>query len=88
MCYIRDMAQVASRELRNDTKGVLLRAEAGEDVVITVDGRPVASLIPFDGKDRWMKRERFLDLIGGATADPALADELREILTETTDDIG
>lgn len=38
MRYIRGMTEVASRELRNDTRGLLRRVEAGEDIVITVDG--------------------------------------------------
>jgi len=37
---------VASRALRNDTRGVLRRVEAGEHVIITVNGRPVAVLAP------------------------------------------
>ena len=40
------MAEVASRELRNNTRAVLDRVEAGEAVTITVDGRPVARLEP------------------------------------------
>lgn len=40
------MSEVASRELRNDTAGVLRRVRAGEDVTITVSGRPVAVLTP------------------------------------------
>ncbi len=41
------MSEVASRELRNDTAGVLRRVRAGEDVTITVSGRPVACLPRF-----------------------------------------
>ena len=45
MCAtLAPVGEVASRELRNDTRGVLRRVEAGEHVVITVDGRPVAVL--------------------------------------------
>lgn len=36
------MSEVSSRDLRNDTAGVLRRVEAGEDITITVKGRPVA----------------------------------------------
>ena len=43
-CFGRHMSMVASRELRNDTAGVLRRVQAGEEVTITVNGRPVADL--------------------------------------------
>jgi prevent-host-death family protein len=38
--------EVASRELRNDTAGLLRRVEAGEKIVITRRGKPVADLVP------------------------------------------
>ncbi|WP_139806040.1 type II toxin-antitoxin system Phd/YefM family antitoxin, partial [Mycobacterium avium] len=38
------MSEVASRELRNDTAGVLRRVREGEDVTITINGRAVAML--------------------------------------------
>ena len=38
------MADVASRDLRNNTRALLERVEAGESITITVDGRPVATL--------------------------------------------
>ena len=47
---------VASRDLRNDTAGVLRRVQSGEHLTITQNGRPVAELVPLpralDG--RWI----------------------------------
>ncbi len=43
------MATIPQRELRNNVSEVLRRAEAGERIVVTVDGRPVAELVPFSG---------------------------------------
>jgi prevent-host-death family protein len=40
--------RVGIRELRNQVAAVVRRAEAGERVVITVDGRPVAQLGPLE----------------------------------------
>lgn len=37
-------AEVASRELRNNTPGLLRRVQAGEDITITANGKPVALL--------------------------------------------
>jgi len=39
---------VGVRELRNNVAAVLRRAAAGERVVVTVDGRPVAMLGPLE----------------------------------------
>lgn len=87
MCYDRSMGEVASRELRNNTRGVLRRVEAGEDVVITVDGRSVAVLRPIGARRRWMPRREFVNRFAGRQADAAMADDLRELAPDTTDDL-
>lgn len=81
------MADVASRELRNNTRGVLDRVEGGEDIRITVDGRPVAVLVPVDRRRPRMPRVEFLRRLADAQADPALREELRAMLPDTTDDL-
>lgn len=40
------MGTIPQRELRNNVSDVLRRAEAGERMIVTVDGRPVAELGP------------------------------------------
>ena len=55
MCYGGDM-DVASRELRNNTRAVLQLVESGEAVTITVDGRPIAVLEPVSRRRRWISR--------------------------------
>ena len=40
--------RVGIRELRNDVAAIVRRAAAGERVVVTVDGRPVAQLGPLE----------------------------------------
>lgn len=80
------MSEVASRELRNDTRGLLRRVEAGEHVVITVDGRPVAVLAPLAGRPRWIARDEFVRRFGNRQADAALARELRELNPDVTND--
>ena len=42
------MERFGIRELRNQTAAAVRRAGAGERIVITVDGRPVAQLGPLD----------------------------------------
>ncbi len=81
------MAEVTSQELRNDTRGLLRRVEAGEDLVITVDGRPVAVLRPVGSRPRWLPRAEFLNRIGNHQADARMAAVLRELVPDTTDDL-
>jgi prevent-host-death family protein len=47
------MATVPQKELRNNVGEVLRRAEAGEEITITVAGRPVAQLGPAERR-RWV----------------------------------
>jgi prevent-host-death family protein len=80
---------VASRELRNDTAGVLRRVEAGEQVTITVNGRPVATMMPVQRSRRsWIRREDLVSRLRRAQADPGLRADLARLGDETTDDLG
>jgi prevent-host-death family protein len=82
------MTAIPARELRNNTADVLRRVEAGEEIEVLKDNRPVARIIPFSLRRRWLP----VSVIAGELSrlEPgvtALADELRETLTETTDDL-
>lgn len=81
------MAEVASRELRNDTRGLLRRVAAGEDIVITVDGQPVAALRPIGRRPRWMPASEFAWRVARRQADPGLRAELHALAPDTTDDL-
>src|SRR5258708_30010249 len=57
MCYDCSMSVVASRELRNDTAGVLRRVQAGEEETITVNGQPVAVIAAvYPIRPRWLTK--------------------------------
>jgi prevent-host-death family protein len=79
------MTDIASRELRNDTRGVIARVESGETVTITRNGRAVATLHPVHERRRWVSREQFVRKL--AQADPQLATALAELAPDTTDDL-
>ena len=81
------MTNVASRELRNNTRGLLDRVAAGEEVTITVDGRPMAVLRPVGRRPRWIGRDEFIQRILVRQADPALVTDLGELAPDTTDDL-
>jgi len=87
VCYGCGMTEVASRQLRNDTRGLLRRVAAGEDIVITVDGEPVAALRPLRRRPRWMHRSEFVRRLSGRQADPGLDAELRALAPDMTDEL-
>lgn len=80
------MTDVASRELRNSTRALLNRVEAGETLTITVDGRPAAVLAPIGRRPRWIDRNEFVASVLAHQADAALADDLAELAGEMTDE--
>jgi prevent-host-death family protein len=83
------MSEVASRELRNDTAGVLRRVQAGEEITITVAGRPAALITGIRPKRRrWVGKDEFLARLQRAQADPGLREDLAILAGETTDDLG
>ena len=82
------MTRVASRELRNDTAGVLRRAAAGEPIEITVNGEAVAALTPLTtGRPRWTPKATLVERLSRSQADPGLVDDLAE-LAAMDDDLG
>jgi prevent-host-death family protein len=83
------MAEIASRELRNDTAGVLRRVQNGEDVIITVNGRAVAQLVPIRAeRRRWLPRVELARRLRLHQADPQLRADLIALAGETTEDLG
>ena len=79
--------EVASRELRNNTRSLLERVRGGEAVTITVNGKPVAVLQPIGRRSRWMTRDEFVRDVLPHQADPGLRRELAELSPDTTDDV-
>jgi prevent-host-death family protein len=69
--------EVASRELRNDTAGLLRRVEAGETIVITRRGKPVADLVPHrQSMGRGLTPAEVVEIRAIASADPTWGAEL------------
>lgn len=86
-CCSRSMTTAASRELRNQTRLLLDRVAAGEEITITVDGRAVALLGPLPPRQRWVPRQAFVRNVLAHRADAALTRDLAELAPETTDDL-
>jgi prevent-host-death family protein len=82
------MRSVSIRELRNHTADVIASVEAGERIVLTSNGRPIADVVPHVERARWVPGELVLQaLAAGAAADPGLRDDLDSVLGGTTDDV-
>ena len=89
LCYVCSMSEVASRDLRNNTAGLLRRIESGEDITITVKGKPVARLSPYQPpRRRLIRRDELLGRLEQAQADPGLRRDLDELAGDTTDTLG
>ena len=67
------MDSIGLRELRQDASAIVRRVEAGEEIEITVAGRPAARLVA-SGSRRWQPWERIAGLFGGPP-DPAWAQD-------------
>jgi prevent-host-death family protein len=82
------MRTIPQRELRNQIGRVLREVEAGERLRVTVDGRPVADLIPIGGLRRtFVPREDIASLIRVAPLDPNFARDLDALIGGTIDEL-
>jgi prevent-host-death family protein len=72
--------EIPSRELRNDTAGLLRRVEGGEKIVITRRGKPVADLVPHrPTKERGLTPAEVVEIREIASGDPTWGAELAEM---------
>lgn len=77
------MERVGLRELRQDASGLVRRVERGEEILITVSGRPSARLVPAQ-RTHWRRWEDVGDLFTGP-GDPDWSTD-RELLEDTLRD--
>jgi prevent-host-death family protein len=73
---------IPQRELRNNVAEVLRRAEAGERLIITVGGRPVAELGPLASPRAMAPPARLAEILAETPADPAWAEDLARMRAE------
>lgn len=77
------MATVGLRELRQDASELVRRVEGGEEIEITVSGRPAARLVPATPR-RWLHWDDIADAFVGRP-DPEW-DHDRELIDQTFED--
>ncbi|MDQ2847342.1 MAG: type II toxin-antitoxin system prevent-host-death family antitoxin [Actinomycetota bacterium] len=79
---------VAVRELRNHTAEVLRRVRAGDDVTITQNGVPVATLVPVDRLVAPMLKADLIRVLDQSRTDSTFAADIAALTWDSTDDLG
>jgi prevent-host-death family protein len=79
------MKTIPQRDLRNRSGEILRQAETGEEFTITVEGRPVAMLVPYP-KRQWVPRADCVRALTGLPPDPTFFSDIAE-LTDGVEDI-
>ncbi len=88
MCYTGNMRTIPQRELRNQIARVLRQVEAGERLRVTVDGRPVADLVPVgDTRRSFVSREEVDRILADAPLDPAFASDVAAATGATIEEL-
>jgi prevent-host-death family protein len=72
------MVTIPQRDLRNRSGEILRQAEAGEEFTITVEGRPVALLVPYP-KRTWVPKADYLRILKTAGPDPTFFEDIAEL---------
>jgi prevent-host-death family protein len=79
--------EIGVRDLRNRTPQVIDAVRAGERVVLTVNGEPVADVVPHGRRTRWLGGESLRAQLLDRSADPELRNELDELAGQTLSDL-
>jgi antitoxin (DNA-binding transcriptional repressor) of toxin-antitoxin stability system len=79
--------EVSVRELRNATASVVSALEAGEQLTLTVNRRPVADIFPHvERRDPWVASGELRRILSEAPADRGLLDDLADVRSAELDD--
>lgn len=79
--------EIGVRELRNRTSRVIDAVKAGERVTLTVNGEPVADVVPHAPRSRWLSGERLRKQLRTRAADPGLQKDLDRLAGATLDEL-
>ncbi|HEX5592195.1 MAG TPA: hypothetical protein VFX35_02470 [Solirubrobacterales bacterium] len=79
--------EVSIRELRNSTSSVVADLEAGEQLTLTVNRRPVADIFPHvEKRDPWVPSSELRRIVREAPVDPKLLQDLADVRGAELDD--
>ncbi len=79
--------QIGVRDLRNHTSQVIDAVRAGERVTLTVNGDPVADIVPHGRRERWLSGPWLKEQLRERAADHALAHDLDELAGQTIEEL-
>ena len=79
--------EIGVRDLRNRTRQVIDAVRAGERVVLTVHGEPVADIVPHTRRSRWQPGDSVSRELATRSADPALRLDLERVAGQTLEDV-
>ena len=79
--------EIGVRDLRNRTASVIDAVKAGERVVLTVNGDPLADIVPHGQRTRWLAGAQLREQLRDRAADPALRQELDDLAGQTLDEL-
>ena len=79
--------EIGVRDLRNKTASVIDAVKAGERVILTVNGDPMADIVPHGQRTRWLGGAQLREQLRERAADSALHDELDHLTGQTLDEL-
>ncbi len=68
--------EIDVRELKHHARSVIDAMKSGEHVTLTVDGEPVADIVPHRQRTFWLSGSALREELRCRSADAALADQL------------
>jgi prevent-host-death family protein len=79
--------EIGVRDLRNRTGQVIDAVRGGERVTLTVNGEPIADIVPHGRRTRWLSGPRLQEQLGERAADAGLQRELDTLAGQTLDEL-
>lgn len=85
MTSAAEFSEIPQRELRNEVSRVLREVRAGQSYTITVDGSPVADLVPHRHTRRrvWVPRAEVLAAFGDMSSTDATLTDLERLVDDS-----
>lgn len=87
VCATLSHMEIGIRELRNHTAQVIDAVQAGERVVLTVHGEPIADIVPHARRGRWLPGPWLAAQLADKAADSRLQQELEQLTGQTVADL-
>jgi prevent-host-death family protein len=79
--------QIGVRDLRNRTAQIIDAVRAGERVTLSVNGEPVADIVPHGRRAPWLSGTHLREQLQTRAADSGLRGELEQIVGQTVDEL-